>query len=209
MFSDSDTGDTLASVKVVMVPVAGTGSLTLSGAAVSVDDVVNAADIAAGNLKFAPASNANGVGHASFTFTVNDGTEDSASSYTMTIDVTAVNDAATGMPTITDTPVVGRTLTASTVGIADVDGLPSSGFTWQWIRVATDTSETDIGTGASYTLVAADADATIVVEVSFTDQGGTPEGPLRSAATAVVTTAPTVTSITRQTPTSSRPVKTP
>ena len=202
VFSDSDMGDTLASVKVVMVPVAGTGSLTLSGAAVSVDAVVTAADIAAGNLEFAPAANANGVGHASFTFRVNDGTEDSASSYTMTIDVTAVNDVATGMPTITDTPVVGRTLTASTVGIADVDGLPSSGFTWQWIRVATDTSETNIGTGASYTLVAADAGATIVVEVSFTDQGGTPEGPLRSAATAVVTTAPTVTSIVRQDPSS-------
>ena len=105
----------------------------------------------------------------------------------MTIDVTAVNDVATGMPTITGTARVGETLTASTTGIADVDGLPSSGFTWQWIRVATDTSETNIGTDSeSYTPVAADEGATIVVEVSFTDQGSTPEGPLRSAATAAV-----------------------
>ena len=186
VFSDGDN-DALASVKVLTLPAAESGSLTLSGAAVSADDVVTAADIVAGNLEFTPAANANGAGHASFTFKVSDGTEDSASSYTMTIDVTAVNDAATGVPTITGSPEVGRTLTASTVGIADVDGLPSSGFTWQWIRVATDTSETNIGTDSeSYTPVAADAGAMIVVEVSFTDQGGTPEGPLRSAATAAV-----------------------
>ena len=187
VFSDGDQGDTLASVTVVMLPVAGTGLLTLSGAAVSEDDVVTAADIVAGNLKFIPAANANGAGHASFTFKVSDSTEDSASSYTMTIDVTAVNDVATGIPTITGSPVVGRTLTASTAGIVDADGLPSSGLTWQWIRVATDTSETNIGTDSeSYTLVAADEGATIVVEVSFTDQGSTPEGPLRSAATTAV-----------------------
>ena len=187
VFSDGDRGDTLASVKVLTLPVAATGSLTLSGAAVSEDDVVTAAHIVAGNLEFTPAANANGAGHASFTFEVSDGTEDSASSYIMTIDVTAVNDAATGMPRITGSPVVGRTLTASTVGIADVDGLPSSGFTWQWVRVATDTSETNIGTDSeSYTLVAADEGATIVVAVSFTDQGNTAEGPLRSAATAAV-----------------------
>ena len=187
VFSDSDTGDALASVTVVTVPDAASGSLTLSTVAVSANDVVTAADIVAGNLEFTPAANANGAGHASFTFKVSDGLAESASSYTMTIDVTAVNDAATGMPTIAGTPVVGRTLTASTVGIVDADGLPSSGFTWQWIRVATDASETNIGTDReSYTLVAADEGATIVVEVSFTDQGSTPEGPLRSAATAAV-----------------------
>ena len=187
-FLDGDTGDTLASVTVLTIPAAA-GSLTLSNAAVSVNDVVAAADIAAGNLKFIPAANANGAGHASFTFKVSDGLTDSASTYTMTIDVTAVNDVATGMPTITGRARVGETLTASTTGIADVDGLPSSGFTWQWIRVAADATETNIGTGASYTLLAADQGATIVVTVSFTDDDGTAEGPLRSAATVAVGTS--------------------
>ena len=187
-FLDGDTGDTLASVTVLTIPAAA-GSLTLSNAAVSVNDVVAAADIAAGNLKFIPAANANGAGHASFTFKVSDGLTDSASTYTMTIDVTAVNDVATGMPTITGRARVGETLTASTTGIADVDGLPSSGFTWQWIRVAADATETNIGTGASYRLLVADQGATIVVTVSFTDEDGTAEGPLRSAATVAVGTS--------------------
>ena len=38
-------------------------------------------------------TDANGSGYDSFGFSVNDGTEDSAASYTMTIDVAAVNDA--------------------------------------------------------------------------------------------------------------------
>ena len=48
-----------------------------------------------GNLKYTPPANANGTGYASFTFKVNDGTVDSSSAYTMTINVTAVNDAPT------------------------------------------------------------------------------------------------------------------
>ena len=51
----------------------------------------------------------------------------------MTINVTAVNDEATGTPAITGGAQVGEVLTASTNGIADADGLPSS-FTYQWKR---------------------------------------------------------------------------
>ena len=50
----------------------------------------------AGNLKYTPPANANGSGYASFTFKVNDGTDDSASAYTLTLDVTALSDPATG-----------------------------------------------------------------------------------------------------------------
>ena len=57
--------------------------------------MVTAADIDADNLTFTPAANANGDPYATFQFSVNDGTDDSAASYTMTIDVTAVNDAPT------------------------------------------------------------------------------------------------------------------
>ena len=92
-FSDADTGDTLASVKVTGLETA--GALQLSGADVTQDQMVTAADIDADNLTFTPAANANGDPYATFRFSVNDGTDDSAASYTMTIDVTAVNDAPT------------------------------------------------------------------------------------------------------------------
>ncbi len=53
----------------------------------------NKADIDEDNFKFVPADHGNGKGYDSFEFSVNDGTDDSASSYTITVDVTAINDA--------------------------------------------------------------------------------------------------------------------
>ena len=50
--------------------------------------VVTAAEIDGDMLTFTPARDAHGDPYTTFTFTVNDGTDDSASAYTMTIDVT-------------------------------------------------------------------------------------------------------------------------
>ena len=187
-FSYSDTdSDPMASVKIIELPAAGTGALTLNGTAIPSADLpktVTAAEVTGGKLKYAPPANANGTGYASFKFKVNDGTEDSASEYFMTINVTAVNDPATGAPTISGTAHVGLTLTASTAGIDDVDGLPSA-FTYQWKRVDADgtSNPTDIGADSStYTLTAAEEGKKVLVEVSFTDNGGSSEGPLASAA---------------------------
>ena len=186
-FSYSDTdSDPMASVKIIELPAAGTGALTLNGTAIPSADLpktVTAAEVTVGKLKYAPPANANGTGYASFKFKVNDGTEDSASEYFMTINVTAVNDPATGAPTISGTAHVGLTLTASTAGIDDVDGLPSA-FTYQWKRVDADgtSNPTDIGADSStYTLTAAEEGKKVLVEVSFTDNGGSSEGPLVSA----------------------------
>ena len=187
-FSYSDTdSDPLASVKIIELPAAGTGALTLNGTAITSVDLpktVTAAEVTGGKLKYAPPANANRTGYASFKFKVNDGAEDSASEYFMTINVTAVNDPATGAPTISGTAHVGLTLTASTAGIDDVDGLPSA-FTYQWKRVDADgtSNPTDIGADSStYTLTAAEEGKKVLVEVSFTDKGGSSEGPLVSAA---------------------------
>ena len=182
-YLDSD-GDALASVKITGLPAA--GELTLDGTAIADTDLpktVAAADLTASKLKYTPPANANGTGYASFTFKVNDGTSDSASTYTMTINVTAVNDPATGAPTISGTAQVGQTLTASTAGIADLDGLPGT-FTYQWKRYASDgtTFEANIGTNATYRLSASEEGKKVKVEVSFVDNGGTSEGPLASAA---------------------------
>ena len=86
-FDDMDTGDTLASVKIVTLPALGT--LALDGAAVSLNGGVTKADIDGNMLTFTPVTGASGTGYATFTFKVNDGTVDSDSAYTMTIDVTA------------------------------------------------------------------------------------------------------------------------
>ena len=85
-FADTDAGDTLASVKIVTVPLLGT--LALDGTAVMADGVVTTAQIDADMLTFTPAQDAHGAPYTTFTFKVNDGTDDSASAYTMTIDVT-------------------------------------------------------------------------------------------------------------------------
>ena len=102
----------------------------------------------------------------------------------------AANTLATGAPTITGTAQVGQTLTAGTTAIMDADGLTSVSYTYQWIGVATDNTETNISsaTVSTYTLVAADQGTTVKVTVSFTDDANNPET-LTSAATATVSAA--------------------
>ena len=107
------------------------------------------------------------------------------------------NTAATGAPTITGTAQVGETLTASTTGIADANGLTSPTYTYQWIRV--DGTEADIAgeNSSTYTLVDADLGKTLKVKVTFADDLGHTET-LTSAATATVgaaATGPTVNDV--------------
>ena len=128
-FTDTDMDDTLLSVKIVTLPSKGT--LTLSGTALTSGDLpqtVTAADLTASNLKYGPPANESGNRLASFTFRVNDGTDDSVATNTMTIGVQSINDVATGQPGITGTAQVGEVLTATTGDIADVDGLPAPFF---------------------------------------------------------------------------------
>ena len=97
-FDDADAGDTLASVTIVTVPAVGT--LALDGTAVMAADVVTKAQIDGDMLTFTPARDAHGVAYTTFTFKVNDGTDDSASAYTMTIDVTDAPLPVCGVPDI-------------------------------------------------------------------------------------------------------------
>ena len=122
-------------------------------------------------------------------------TDDASKAETRTSAATAAvsaapNTPATGAPTITGTAQVGQTLTAGTTAIMDADGLTSVSYTYQWIRVATDNSETNIAsaTASTYTLVGADLGTTIKVKVSFTDDASNPET-LTSTATAAVSAA--------------------
>ena len=180
-FADTDDGDALASVKITALPAAGKGTLTLGGVPVRANQVIGTSDL--GRLTYTPPADANDPGYASFAFKVSDGTSESAAPYTVTIDVTAVNDAATGEPTITGTARVGQVLTADASGIADVDGLPApSAFAWQWLRVDSGSDTVIAGaTARTYRLVAGDAGKKFKVRVGFTDLDGTAEA-LTSAA---------------------------
>ncbi len=174
-FSDGDATDTLKSVTVVTLPAA--GALALDGTAVTAGEVVPVGDI--GTLVFTPVANANGMDYASFEFRVSDGEDDSDATYTVTMHVTADNDAPTGGPTISGTAKVGQPLTAATTGIDDVDGLDSVSYDYQWIRVDADgtSNATDIAdaTASTYTLADADAGKKVKVKVEFTDDGNTEE----------------------------------
>ena len=88
----------LLAVKITTLP--GAGSLTSNGVAVAVNQFVSAADLSGGKLKFTPATNANGAAYASFTFQVQDnggianaGVDLDPTPNTLTLNVTAVNDA--------------------------------------------------------------------------------------------------------------------
>ena len=100
------------------------------------------------------------------------------------------NTRATGSPTISGTPQVGRTLTLDTSEIADADGLTHASYTYlyQWLR---NNSEIAGQTDSTYTLVDADKGKTIKVKVSFTDDANNAES-RTSAATAAVAPRPNI-----------------
>ncbi|WP_290689202.1 Ig-like domain-containing protein [Aquabacterium sp.] len=122
---DDSPANTLQAVKLTTLPASGT--LTLNGSAVSVGQFVSLADINAGLLVFSPAANDHGMAYAALGFqvqdnggTANGGINLDATTRTLTIDVTSVNDA----PTTQDEAVSGNednTITGQVSG-ADVDG---------------------------------------------------------------------------------------
>ncbi|MCY4502996.1 MAG: tandem-95 repeat protein, partial [Alphaproteobacteria bacterium] len=126
-FVDVD-GDSLASVRVVTLPAK--GSLTLPGAnagdprvAVVANRTVARASLDAGELTFTPAANDNGSSYASFAFKVSDGTAESAASRTLTIGVTAVDDAPVAADgTVTTGEGVDYVFSLDDFNFTDVDG---------------------------------------------------------------------------------------
>ena len=146
---------------------------------VTLDQVISAADIAAGKLRFDPAENANGTGYATIGFKVTDGDAYSTSPNTLTVHVTAVNDNLTGEVTITGTAKVGQTLTAHNT-LADVDGIGTIHHQWQ-------AGGQDISgaTSNTYVLTPSEIGKVMTVKESYTDDGGTDES-LTSGVTAAV-----------------------
>ena len=94
----------------------------------------------------------------------------------------SANNAASGAPTIDGTPRVGETLTVSTSGISDADGLTRVSYSYQWTAGGSDING---ATGSTYMLTSSEQGKTIQVRVTFTDDSGNAET-LTSAATVAV-----------------------
>ncbi|MCP3951881.1 MAG: DUF4347 domain-containing protein, partial [Desulfobacterales bacterium] len=99
-YSDAD-GDAMVSIEITTLETV--GALQLSGADVTLNQVITRADIDNDLLTFTGSTDGNGTGYDSFGFSVNDGTSDSVSSYTMTMDLISVNDAPV-FTSLDDTP---------------------------------------------------------------------------------------------------------
>ena len=118
--------NTLQAVIITTLPTAGT--LTLGGVAVTLNQVIPAGSL--GTLVYTPAANANGAAYANIGFkvqdnggTANGGVDTSAAANTLTIDVTAVNDAPTGADaTLTVAGGGSKTFSAADFGFADAAG---------------------------------------------------------------------------------------
>ncbi len=104
----------------------------------------------------------------------------------VTINVTAINDAPTGLPTIGGSATAGQVLTAQTASLADADGLGAFGY--QWLR---DGVAIGGATAAAYTADVGDIGSQLSVRLSYTDAQGTAEvrvsAPTASVAAAIVT----------------------
>jgi hypothetical protein len=120
IFNDVDTGATLSKVMITTLPA--TGSLKLNATAVTLNQEITASDIISGKLIFTPASNANGTGYSSFGFKVSDGTAYSVTANTVTINVTAINDAPSSANTTETTKEdVAKVLSVANFPFGDVD----------------------------------------------------------------------------------------
>ncbi len=174
-FSDVDAGDSFSAVRIETLPTAGT--LTLSGTAVTAGQVITTADVAAGNLVFTPAANANGTGYARFTFSV----RDSNNAYdptpnTLTVNVTAINDAPTDLSLSASTvaenaangTVVG-TVTGSDVDAGDTKSYTLTNNAGGRFAINRTTGALTVANG---TLLNYEAATSHSVTVRVTDRGG-------------------------------------
>jgi VCBS repeat-containing protein len=94
-YTDADDDDALVSVKITTLESAGALQYNNGSAWVDVTEnqVITATDIGNDKLRFNPAANENGSPYTTIGFSVNDGDADSATPNTITVNVTAVNDA--------------------------------------------------------------------------------------------------------------------
>ena len=173
-FADTNAGDVLVSVKVVTLPAAGV--LVLDGRLVYAGEELLSGDIEAGRLAFRTLPNAHGQPYSSFTYKMSDGTAETAPA-TITINITPVNDPATGKLKI----VLDSRQTyaqASKAGITDVDGMSNANFVYQWTRRHSNGTVTEGDSSATASTQISkyrDAGTNLRWSMTFTDDYGSAE----------------------------------
>ncbi|MBB4284820.1 DUF4347 domain-containing protein [Roseospira goensis] len=191
-FNDVDSADTLQAVRIDSIPATGTlfvdannDDTAQGGEILANGDTVAVADITAGNLQYTPPTDQAGTPLTTFTFSVGDGTAFAASASTMTVNVTAQNDA----PTATDNTVTTAEDTnhvfaagefnfndvdsADTLQSVRIDGIPATG------TLFVDANNDDTAQGGE---ILANGDTVAVADITAgnlqytppTDQAGTP-----------------------------------
>jgi hypothetical protein len=132
VYNDVD-GDVIAAVKITALESNGSLEYDTTGggawATVTLNQEISAAHIAGGRLRFVPDANENGTPYATVGYQVGDGTDFSASSYTLTVNVTAQNDnpvAVNDVLWVSNTTTVTLSLAALLGNDTDLDGLAVS-----------------------------------------------------------------------------------
>jgi len=191
-FSDVDAGNVLTQVQITALPSSGT--LALNGTAVTANQAITKADIDAGKLTFRGAVDAFGTANTSFQFKVHDGTEYSTTSYTETVNITAVNDAPSFTKGADQTvnedagaQTVGNWATGLSKGPANENGQTLSFTTSNNNNVLFSVQPTIDSNGNLTYTPAANANGTATVTVSIKDSGGTANGGVDTSTTQTFT----------------------
>ncbi len=192
-FAFNDTADaindSLQAVQITSLPAAGTLYLDLdndnqadSGEALPVGASVTTGYL--NQLKYRPAANASGSGYASFQFKVYDGSDFSSAANSMTIHVTAVNDAPTF--TVSCTPSILEDSGAHSFACATAidlepgdDGGQTGSFSLGAVgapALFSSGPSVDPATGQISFTPAADASGSTTIGLVLTDSGGTANG---------------------------------
>ena len=191
-FSDPDDSPPNTFVAVIFTTLPTAGSLELNGAAVTAGQEISTAAIAAGELTFLAAADANGTAYTTFTFQVRDGggtadfgVDTDQSANTATFDVTPVNDAPTIDGIANET--VNEDAVAQTVNLSGITSGPSNENT-QTLTVTATSSNTALIPHPTVTYSSPNAIGSLsyqpvanqfgsaTITVTVTDNGGTANG---------------------------------
>ena len=140
---------------------------------VSANQVISKAVLDAGGLRFSPAAHASGTPYAQFGFKVSDGTDDSVNAYTMTVNVTPVNDNPSSVHSSISVPrgIISKTISSSDLRADDVDNTPAQvTFTLASLPSAGTLSRSGNSLAVGSTFTQADIDSGFV---TYTHSGGT------------------------------------
>jgi hypothetical protein len=191
-FSDADSGNVLTQVQITALP--STGTLSLNGVEVTANQAITKADIDAGKLTFRGAIDASGAANTSFQFKVHDGTEYSTTSYTETVNITAVNDApgfTKGADQVVNEDAGAQTVVGWATGLSKGPA-DESGQTLTFIASNNNNAlfsvQPTIDSNGNLTYTpAANASGTATVTVSLRDSGGTANGGVDTSASQTFT----------------------